>query len=372
MSPPRLLRRSPSPPAPRRRTIRCPITMGPRAAPNPGLLRRRRRHAAPMHVAAAEPEPVQGAGAPGKKNKTVLGQLDFARGGQGGQAVKSIGRTPDNDIVISHPQVSSRHALLHRVKRAALRRGSGQRQRHLRARAPHRARAEGAGAERREDLHRPDAAADRAERQRPRGDRAGGVRRRSLGRPSPLRDRGVEPAARGARPRRLVGDEGPPRQRIVQGPPRRHDRAHGPLGRGQDHLAAGAQRVPSALQRHRPHQRGGSLQHLRQPPRIHRLRPAGRSGARGADGLRGGEVQRQVPPPAGLLGGRDRRPRRADHQGPRARGGEEPPDRQAREEGALRRAAKAGQHRAGAGRPTRSSSSSTSPPAASPRTTRRR
>jgi ABC-type multidrug transport system ATPase subunit len=31
----------------------------------------------------------------------------------GGQAVKSIGRTPDNDIHVPHPQVSSRHAALH-------------------------------------------------------------------------------------------------------------------------------------------------------------------------------------------------------------------------------------------------------------------
>jgi ABC-type multidrug transport system ATPase subunit/pSer/pThr/pTyr-binding forkhead associated (FHA) protein len=54
-----------------------------------------------------------GAGAPGKKNKTVLGQLDFSKAGL---QVKSIGRTPDNDIVISHPQVSSRHALLHRAQ----------------------------------------------------------------------------------------------------------------------------------------------------------------------------------------------------------------------------------------------------------------
>ena len=52
------------------------------------------------------------AGAPGKKNKTVLGQLDFTAGGR---TVKTIGRTPDNDIVISHPQVSSRHAFLHQI-----------------------------------------------------------------------------------------------------------------------------------------------------------------------------------------------------------------------------------------------------------------
>src|SRR4030095_2583129 len=50
------------------------------------------------------------AGAPGKKNKTVLGQVDFS---SGQKPVRSIGRTPDNDIVLSHPQVSSRHAWLH-------------------------------------------------------------------------------------------------------------------------------------------------------------------------------------------------------------------------------------------------------------------
>jgi ABC transport system ATP-binding/permease protein len=65
-----------------------------------------------LAAAAAAAGAAGAAGAPGKKNKTVLGQLDFTRGAQ---TVKSIGRTPDNDIVISHPQVSSRHAYLHRV-----------------------------------------------------------------------------------------------------------------------------------------------------------------------------------------------------------------------------------------------------------------
>ncbi len=60
----------------------------------------------PPSVGVAAPQ----AGAPGKKNKTVLGQLDFT---QGQKAFKSIGRTPENDIVLSHPQVSSRHAFLH-------------------------------------------------------------------------------------------------------------------------------------------------------------------------------------------------------------------------------------------------------------------
>ncbi len=65
--------------------------------------------AAPSHAA-----PVQAgaAGAPGRKNKTVLGQFDFT---STSKPIKTIGRTPDNDIVINHVQVSSRHALLHNV-----------------------------------------------------------------------------------------------------------------------------------------------------------------------------------------------------------------------------------------------------------------
>ncbi|MSP25518.1 MAG: FHA domain-containing protein [Myxococcales bacterium] len=42
-----------------------------------------------------------------RKHKTVFGQLDFSAGGK---TVRSIGRTPDNDIPITHPQVSSHHA----------------------------------------------------------------------------------------------------------------------------------------------------------------------------------------------------------------------------------------------------------------------
>ncbi|UQA59218.1 FHA domain-containing protein [Polyangium aurulentum] len=64
-----------------------------------------------MNMQAAGAPPA--AGAPGKKNKTVLGQLDF--GGGGGTGFKSIGRTPDNDIVLAHPQVSSRHARIYQM-----------------------------------------------------------------------------------------------------------------------------------------------------------------------------------------------------------------------------------------------------------------
>jgi ABC-type multidrug transport system ATPase subunit/pSer/pThr/pTyr-binding forkhead associated (FHA) protein len=47
------------------------------------------------------------------KHKTVIGQVLI--GGAGQPTQKSIGRTPDNDIRIEHTQVSSRHALLHKI-----------------------------------------------------------------------------------------------------------------------------------------------------------------------------------------------------------------------------------------------------------------
>jgi ABC-type multidrug transport system ATPase subunit len=74
--------------------------------------------AATGHLAAAGAVPAA-AGAPsggvsGKaKHKTVLGQVRIAE--PSGQSVKSIGRTPDNDIHVPHPQVSSKHAALHFV-----------------------------------------------------------------------------------------------------------------------------------------------------------------------------------------------------------------------------------------------------------------
>ena len=46
------------------------------------------------------------------KHKTVIGQVQMAAGGPN---FKTIGRTPDNDISIEHAQVSSKHALLHKV-----------------------------------------------------------------------------------------------------------------------------------------------------------------------------------------------------------------------------------------------------------------
>jgi ABC-type multidrug transport system ATPase subunit/pSer/pThr/pTyr-binding forkhead associated (FHA) protein len=64
-------------------------------------------------AAAGEGAPARGAHEPRKKHKTVLGQV--AIGGAGQPTFKTIGRTPDNDIPIQHPQVSSKHALLHRI-----------------------------------------------------------------------------------------------------------------------------------------------------------------------------------------------------------------------------------------------------------------
>ncbi|HKQ68985.1 MAG TPA: ATP-binding cassette domain-containing protein, partial [Polyangiaceae bacterium] len=59
---------------------------------------------------ARSPAAAGGGPAPApKKHQTVIGQLDFS---QGGSQNRSIGRTPDNDIVVNHPQVSSKHAVL--------------------------------------------------------------------------------------------------------------------------------------------------------------------------------------------------------------------------------------------------------------------
>lgn len=60
--------------------------------------------------------PGSAAGAPGasgrRKHQTVIGQIAMQ---DATKPYKSIGRTPDNDIVLNQPQVSSKHALLHTV-----------------------------------------------------------------------------------------------------------------------------------------------------------------------------------------------------------------------------------------------------------------
>ncbi len=50
---------------------------------------------------------------PRPKHKTVVGQI---RVENSASSTKTIGRTPENDIQIPHPQVSSRHAVLHVVQ----------------------------------------------------------------------------------------------------------------------------------------------------------------------------------------------------------------------------------------------------------------
>ncbi len=62
-------------------------------------------------VGAGSPPGAMPAGVQRVKHKTVIGQVSL---GAGGPTFKSIGRTPDNDIVIGHPQVSSKHAFLHK------------------------------------------------------------------------------------------------------------------------------------------------------------------------------------------------------------------------------------------------------------------
>lgn len=69
--------------------------------------------AQPAAAAIASAAATPGAEGARKKHKTVIGQVSFGAPGQ--VTVKSIGRTPDNDIQIPHAQVSSHHALLHRV-----------------------------------------------------------------------------------------------------------------------------------------------------------------------------------------------------------------------------------------------------------------
>ena len=73
------------------------------------------QHAPVAPVAAPLPgqgDRPSGSGTPAKpRHKTVLGQIKMD--GPSAGSVKSIGRTPDNDIQVAHPQVSSKHAALH-------------------------------------------------------------------------------------------------------------------------------------------------------------------------------------------------------------------------------------------------------------------
>jgi ABC-type multidrug transport system ATPase subunit/pSer/pThr/pTyr-binding forkhead associated (FHA) protein len=91
---------------------RMVVLLGPLALPVGMLL----QVAKSFGITVAEPPPAQmqpqGATPAPKKHQTMIGQLDFS---QGSSQNRSIGRTPDNDIVVNHPQVSSKHAVLVRV-----------------------------------------------------------------------------------------------------------------------------------------------------------------------------------------------------------------------------------------------------------------
>jgi ABC transport system ATP-binding/permease protein len=91
---------------PARAPAAAPVAQG---TPQPGTA------LGPQHPGQPAPAPAgQGDRAsnptPRPKHKTVVGQIQMAQTSQG---QKSIGRTPENDIQIPHPQVSSRHAVLH-------------------------------------------------------------------------------------------------------------------------------------------------------------------------------------------------------------------------------------------------------------------
>ncbi|HEU4405239.1 MAG TPA: FHA domain-containing protein [Polyangiaceae bacterium] len=67
-------------------------------------------HGAPPGTRASLPSGPGARPPGGQKHQTVIGSLEG--GGQSGREFKTIGRTPDNDIRLDHPQVSSRHAVL--------------------------------------------------------------------------------------------------------------------------------------------------------------------------------------------------------------------------------------------------------------------
>ncbi|MDX2056101.1 MAG: ATP-binding cassette domain-containing protein [Polyangiaceae bacterium] len=65
----------------------------------------------PAHAPAPAAAPLDPATRP--RHKTVVGQIMM--GGSAPASTQTIGRTPDNKIVLASPQVSSKHALLHSV-----------------------------------------------------------------------------------------------------------------------------------------------------------------------------------------------------------------------------------------------------------------
>ena len=67
---------------------------------------------AEMAPAAATAQVLHDASAPPRKHRTVIGELQL---NEAQSAAVSIGRTPDNQIVVNHPQVSSKHAQIVQV-----------------------------------------------------------------------------------------------------------------------------------------------------------------------------------------------------------------------------------------------------------------
>ena len=283
-------------------------------------------HAMPQSPAGGGHPSAPDAGtAPPRKHRTIIGELSLE---SIGSSVITIGRTPDNQIVVPHAQVSSKHAQI--VKEGnnlfLVDLGSANGTYVRGQRIPPNQRVPVQNDEQR--LHRPDAAGpphrgEPGQRRHRRPGRVGGE--------AHVRDRSVGPVPPGARPRSKGGDEDPPRSRQLQGAAGRHDRADGAERRRQDDAAPHAQRLPAADERAGAHQRRRPLPHLRRPPRLDRLRPAGRHRPPRADRLRGGAVLGEVPLAARLQRGGDQPSRRRDAARPRPRGREEPDDRQARE-----------------------------------------
>ena len=97
-----------------RQAMGAPAAPAQQAEGAPGTVAVPAAQAAAVAAASASGAP-QGGAAQLKKHKTVFGQLDFGATGGAAAGVKTIGRTPNNDIVVSHPQVSARHALVHQI-----------------------------------------------------------------------------------------------------------------------------------------------------------------------------------------------------------------------------------------------------------------
>jgi ABC-type multidrug transport system ATPase subunit/pSer/pThr/pTyr-binding forkhead associated (FHA) protein len=83
------------------------VALGPIAVPVALVL----QLASQLNARVAQEPAADHSAQPARKHKTVIGQIQL--GTPGAKPFKTIGRTPDNDIVLPLPQVSSRHAILH-------------------------------------------------------------------------------------------------------------------------------------------------------------------------------------------------------------------------------------------------------------------